>query len=85
MASQVTVIEHGQLPLTREIQEALGMTDGSSVSLTIEDGRIIVEPYADDPIRAMQDLFQGATYSLADELMEMRREEEEHSHRKYGC
>ena len=85
MASQVTIVEHGHIPLTPEIQRALDIPDGTAVSLTVQQGSIIVKPVEHDPIKAMQDLFVGADYSLEDDLMQMRREEEEHSRRKYGC
>ncbi len=84
MAAHVTIVEHGHILLTPEIQKALGMADGTSVSLSVERGKIIVRPLDHDPIKAMQDLFVGANYSLEDDLMEMRREEDEHQKRKYG-
>jgi hypothetical protein len=84
MASQVTVIERGHVPLTPEIQQSLGIPDGTQVSLTIKQGSIIVTPLPHDPIRAMRELFAGAEYSLEDDLIQMRREEEEHSLRKLG-
>ncbi len=67
-----TVITGGQIVLPLPIQTALGVHEGSRVSLTVEEGRLIIEPLRHDPIQAMQELFQGKDYSLEEDLKQFR-------------
>jgi len=84
----------GRFMLPREVQRTLGIVPGSTIDLTLEAEGVWISrqsrpKLSPDEVKAilkdMQDLFAGADYSLEDDLMQMRKEEEEHSLRKYGC
>lgn len=94
MEYQTATEENGSLVLPPEVQEELGIPPGTMVRLQVEDAgvRIVAQKRpkiskadAIDRIKAVQDLFAGADYSLEDDLIQMRKEEAEHSLRKYGC
>ncbi|WP_041596966.1 hypothetical protein [Granulicella tundricola] len=75
---------NGELLLSSEMQESLGLHPGSRVAMSIQQGRLVLEPAADDLLEELQRTFAGGP-SLEDELYAMRREEREHEARKSGC
>ena len=84
----------GSLILPPEVQQTLGIAPGSEIDLELETEGVWIPRQSRPKLspeevtaipRRMQDLFAGANYSLEDDLMQMRKEEEEHSRRKYGC
>jgi bifunctional DNA-binding transcriptional regulator/antitoxin component of YhaV-PrlF toxin-antitoxin module len=93
MELQTAVEIDGSLVLPADVQRELGIPPGASVRVAVESGnvRIIMEnrlklskAEALDRIRSMQELFADADYSLEDDLIQSRKEEAEHSLRKWG-
>ncbi len=95
MGHHTAIVERdGSVVLPAEVQQTLGVQPGSTVDLESEAEGVWI-PRRTSPrlsiaetratIKKMQDLFAGADYSLEDDLMQMRKEEEEHSRRKFGC
>jgi len=95
MISQSATIESpDKVPLSKEVQEALGLRAGSGIEITIEEGKVTLQPLEDDgrsrlseagtrrAIGELRGMFRGQP-SLEDDLHKMRQEEEDHSQRKY--
>ena len=93
--SHSTVSESGQLVLSPEAKAALGVPSGGEIEVILRDQTVELrqkkKPMSDEEIKRrideLQTLFarQPGEPSLEDNLYRMRREEEEHSRRKYGC
>lgn len=90
-----TVRENGQLVLSPEAKIQLGVPNGGEIEVVSGDHSVELrrkrEPMSqaeiDRRIAEMQAAFKRlpGEPSLEDELYQMRREEEEHSRRKFGC
>jgi AbrB family looped-hinge helix DNA binding protein len=68
----VTVSTKGQLVIPAAMRDALDMTPGSRVALTLEDGVILLRPVSDRLVDETCGMFAGGP-SLADELQQERR------------
>jgi len=87
-----TISDNGELILPAAIPAALGLEAGTEVEVVLNHNIIELKkrrvPLSVEEfnlrLREMQKTFAGGP-SLEDELYKMRREEEEHFRRKYGC
>lgn len=71
----LTQITHrGQLTLPVEIRKALGLTAGAAVEVSIEAGRIVIQPVIALPVRIYSDedlaMFDEAQHMTAAEMKE---------------
>jgi hypothetical protein len=74
MSAQIAIVESPDtLRLSREAQTALGIRAGSRISMTIEQGRVILEPLEEDDLNLAGSLSSSA--SMADELLADRKRE----------
>ena len=67
-----TLSTKGQLVIPADVREALGIGPGTKVILTVEGGRIVLQPVTERLIDDMMGMFAGEP-SMADELQAMRR------------
>jgi hypothetical protein len=56
---------------------------GSRLAVTIKDGTILLKPLLADDLDQLSGIFSSSP-GLGDDLVQMRREEEDHSKRKFG-
>jgi bifunctional DNA-binding transcriptional regulator/antitoxin component of YhaV-PrlF toxin-antitoxin module len=72
MASQIAILTSPEtLPLSPEAQSALGLRAGSRVTVTIEEGRVILQPLEEGDLGQLAgDLFRSP--SMADEILDER-------------
>lgn len=90
--TRAKVSENGQLVLPAQVQDALGLRSGTEVEIVLHDRYIelrqerprLSKAELTESLKAMQAMFAGGP-SLEDELYKMRREEDEHQKRKFGC
>jgi AbrB family looped-hinge helix DNA binding protein len=64
----------GQLVIPAELRNALGIGAGDRVSMTLEDGAILLRPVTERLVDETCGMFAGGG-SMADELQEERRSE----------
>lgn len=67
----------GQLVIPAEIRKKLGIKPGQKVNLTVVDGRAMITPLPEDPIKALRGSLKGKP-SMAKALLEERKKEVEH-------
>jgi len=80
----VTLESTGSVPLPPEAVNAFGLRAGSKLTVTLKDGGILLQPILTDDLDELCGIFASSP-GLEDDLFQMRREEEEHSNRKFGC
>lgn len=72
MTFQTAVLNaQGDLPLTPELREALGLHAGSPIKITVDAGHLLVEPL---PVRTLEELHGmfASTPGLVEEVIEER-------------
>ncbi len=75
MNAQIAILESPDtLRLSQEAQSALGIRAGSRISMTIEEGRVILEPFEEDDLKQFAGSLSSPA-SIADELTEDRKRE----------
>jgi len=62
------------LPLSAEAQSALGVHAGSRIAVTIEQGRVTLQPLEEDDLEQLAGSLSSSP-SMADELQQDRRQE----------
>ena len=70
----VTLSTKGQLVIPSEMRARLEIRPGTRISLSLEGGRIILQPVSDQLVDETQGIFKGGP-SMADELQKERRSE----------
>jgi len=76
MGQQTAIIStKGQLVIPADIREALGIGPGTKVVLTVEGGRIILQPVTVRLVDELRGIFAGGP-SMSDELHAERRAED---------
>jgi len=72
MTVQLAVINaSGDLPLTPELREALGLHVGSPIKITLDGGHLTVQPLLVDTLDELHGLFSSGP-GLVEELIEER-------------
>lgn len=66
---EVTVAERGQITLPKAVRDALGLTKGSTLTVELEGGRIILRKHVDDAISRVRGKFQLVGGLSVDEAM----------------
>jgi AbrB family looped-hinge helix DNA binding protein len=87
-----TVNSNGQLTLPSQIPTALGLSAGTEVEIVTHGNCLMLSPKRvarsakelDLLLNQLQEMFRDQP-SLEEELYETRRQEEEHSRRKFRC
>ncbi len=79
MASVVS--RKGWVVIPREIRERYGIKPGDKVDVVDRDGRILLLPALNDPVRQLRGLLKGGP-SMTRELLEERRREREKEERE---
>ena len=75
MSAQIAIVESPDtLRLSQEAQSALRLRAGSRISMTIEEGRVILEPLDEDDLNQLAGSLSSSA-SMADELQQDRRQE----------
>ena len=71
----VTISTKGQLVIPAKIRKALGITSNSKVRVSLSDDKtkLLLEPLPDNPIETLTGLFENYTGSLAEELLNERK------------
>ena len=67
----------GQVIIPKEIRERLGIKPGKALSLELVDDHIEIRPLPDDPIEFLTGMFADQPESMASELLEERRKDDE--------
>jgi AbrB family looped-hinge helix DNA binding protein len=70
-----TISTKGQLVIPVNIRQALGITSGTKVSLTVEEDRIVLRPITAKLVDELRGMFAGGP-SMTDELIAQRRAED---------
>jgi len=70
-----TISTKGQLVIPVNIRQALGITSGTKVSLTVEGNRIVLRPITAQLVDELRGIFAGGP-SMTDELIAERRAED---------
>ncbi len=72
MERQIAILSpNGTLPLPPETQASLGLHAGSRLVISIENGRIVLEPLQTDDLRELRGMF-SSTPGLEDDLRKWR-------------
>jgi bifunctional DNA-binding transcriptional regulator/antitoxin component of YhaV-PrlF toxin-antitoxin module len=72
MTAQIAILTSPEtLPLSPEAQSALGLRAGSRLAVTIEEGRVILQPLEHDPLDQLAGSLTSSP-SMADELLAER-------------
>jgi len=72
---QSVVSVRGQTVIPKEVRKALGIREGTRVAWIVEDGKAIVFPLPDDPVRALRGVLKG--HGTFAEWLRERNEERE--------
>jgi AbrB family looped-hinge helix DNA binding protein len=64
----------GQLVIPAEIRKKLGIEPGQKVNLTLVDGKAVITPLPEDPIKALRGALKGVS-SMTKALLEDRKKE----------
>jgi AbrB family looped-hinge helix DNA binding protein len=75
MPPMATISTKGQLVIPASIRQALGISSGTKVSLTVEDDRIVLRPITAKIVDELRGMFAGGP-SMTDELIAERRAED---------
>lgn len=67
----------GQIVIPVEIRKKLGIKPGQKVNLTLVDGKAVITPLPEDPIKALRGSLKGVP-SMTKALLEDRKREIEH-------
>lgn len=67
----------GQVIIPKEIREKLGIKPGKALSLELVDDHIEIRPLPDDPIDFLTGIFADQPGSMASELLEERRRDDD--------
>ncbi len=67
----------GQVIIPKEIRERLGIKPGKALSLDLVDDHIEIRPLPDDPIEFLTGMFADQPGSMASELLEERKKDNE--------
>lgn len=67
----------GQVIIPKHIRERLGIKPGKSLSLELVDDHIEIRPLPDDPIEFLTGIFEDHPGSMASELVEERKKDNE--------
>ena len=63
----------GQIIMPKEIRDKLGIKPGTVVSVSVVDDHVEIRPLPDDPIEFLTGIFKDHPRSLAKELLEERK------------
>jgi bifunctional DNA-binding transcriptional regulator/antitoxin component of YhaV-PrlF toxin-antitoxin module len=75
MTAQIATLTSPEtMPLSPEAQSALGLRAGSRIAVTIEQGRVILQPLEEDDLDQLAGSL-SSTPSMADELQQERAQE----------
>jgi hypothetical protein len=75
MSAQIAILDSPEtLPLSAEAQSALGLRAGSRISVTIEQGRVILQPLEEDDLDQLAGSLSSSP-GMAEELQQDRRRE----------
>jgi hypothetical protein len=75
MSAQIAILDSPEtLPLSAEAQSALGLHAGSRISVTIEQGRVILQPLEEDDLDQLAGSLSSSP-GMAEELQQDRRQE----------
>ena len=66
---QATVAERGQITLPKAVRDALGLVKGSTLSVELDGGRIVLRKSVDDAISRARGRFKLAGFKAVDEAM----------------
>ena len=73
VSAQITVLSSPEtLPLSAEAQAALGLHAGSRISVTIEQGRVILQPLEEDDLDQLAGSLSSSP-GMTEELQQDRR------------
>lgn len=66
---EATVAERGQITLPKAVRDALGLTKGSTLTVELEGGRIILRKNVDDAISRARGRFRLSDGVTTDDVM----------------
>jgi hypothetical protein len=76
MSARIAILTSPELlPLSVEAQSALGVHAGSRIAVSIEQGRVILQPVEEDDLKQLAGSL-SSPISMADELQQDRRQEQ---------
>jgi AbrB family looped-hinge helix DNA binding protein len=67
----------GQIIIPKEMRDELGIRPGTRISVKIVEDHIEMRPLPDDPIEYLTGCFEGESGSMAAELLEERKRDDE--------
>ena len=74
--AMVKVYQKGQLVMPKAIRDKLGIKPGSLVEVSLVGDHAEVRPLPDDPIGHLTGIFRGIGGSMAQELLEERKQDD---------
>lgn len=66
---EATVAERGQITLPKAVRDALGLVKGSTLSVELDGGRIVLRKSVDDAISRARGRFKLDGFKSVDEAM----------------
>ncbi len=66
---EATVAERGQITLPKAVRDALGLTKGTTLSVELQGGRIILRKNVDDAIARARGRFKLPEGTTTDDVM----------------
>ena len=67
---EATLAERGQVVIPKAIRDQLGMTPGTLLTFTVQDGKLIVRKKVDDAISRARGMFKLAPGETVDSIMQ---------------
>ena len=67
----------GQIVIPKEIRDKLGIRPGRAVSIKLVNNHAEIRPLPDDPVEFLTGIFKDHRGSMADELLEERKKDDE--------
>ncbi len=67
----------GQIIMPKEIRDKLGIKPGTALSVKLVDDHVEIRPLPDDPIEFLTGIFKDHPRSMARELLEERKKDDQ--------
>ncbi len=67
----------GQISMPKEIRDKLGIKPGTALSVKLVDDHVEIRPLPDDPIEFLTGIFKDHPRSMARELLEERKKDDQ--------
>jgi AbrB family looped-hinge helix DNA binding protein len=67
MSEEITVGRRHTLVIPKSIREEIGLEEGQRALIYVEDGKIVIEPFPDDPFKTLDEVIREPYHEAKEE------------------